>query len=198
MSNELETDDRLTQTDGETLLCIARCSLRAYLDGEKVPDAEAIFGGDPPPELCCRRGAFVTWQKAGALRGCIGYVAPRGTLWKQVRDLARIAATRDSRFSPIAAEEWPELTVSVSVLTPPQPLDPADVEVGRHGLIIERGARRGLLLPQVATDWKWDRETFLQHTCKKAGLPPDAWTDPESRLEGFEAQVFKESGAARS
>ena len=96
-----------------------------------------------------------------------------------------IAATRDSRFPPVTDDEWPELTVSVSILTPPHPLDPADVEVGRHGLIIERGAQRGLLLPQVATDWKWDRETFLRQTCKKAGLPPDAWTDPESRLEGF-------------
>ncbi len=123
-------------------------------------------------------GAFVTLKREGRLRGCIGTLECRRGLAQEVARVAVSAATEDPRFEPLKISELDGLDVEVSVLGPLEPIDPLDehaFEIGRHGLVVERGLRRGLLLPQVATEWGWNRETFLAQTCLKAGLPPDAW-----------------------
>ncbi len=152
------------------------------------PEPERPHGGafDAPG------GAFVTLERYGRLRGCIGRVESPAPLAETVRDMARAAAFEDPRFPPLTADEFADVDVEVSVLSPPAPIDPADVEPGRHGLIVEQGRHRGLLLPQVAAERGWDRETFLEQTCIKAGLPPDAWRRPDTRVLAFEAQVFGE------
>jgi AmmeMemoRadiSam system protein A len=107
--------------------------------------------------------------------------------------MAVAAAVEDPRFPPVTLGEAPSLRFEISALTVPEPVpDPAAIQVGRHGLIASRGGRKGLLLPQVAPEWGWDRREFLEHTCRKAGLPPDAWKDPATRLEWFEAEVWGE------
>lgn len=189
----LERGGSLTEDHGRLLLRVARASLDAHLGHRPQPEPDELFAGAAPPApLTEERGVFVTWKLRGALRGCIGYVSGNGPLWRAVRELAVTAATRDSRFAPVTREEWPDLTVSVSAMTAPAPIAPEQVEVGRHGLIVTRGPRRGLLLPQVPIEWGWDRETFLEHTCRKAGLPREAWTWEDTGLQAFEAQVFDE------
>src|SRR6516165_445218 len=130
----------------------------------------------PPSEHLARpRGAFTTLHLGGELRGCIGYVLPMASLYQTVADTARAAAFDDPRFQPVSVDEAPHLQIEISVLSIPQPIRPVDVIIGKHGLIITMGARRGLLLPQVPVEWDWDRETFLAQTCIKAGLPAGAW-----------------------
>lgn len=139
------------------------------------------------------RGAFVTLNERGRLRGCIGYVAPMEPLYKTVADVARFAALRDSRFRPVAPNELGDLQYEISVLSPMRHVrDVAEIRVGTHGLLIHGGGAEGLLLPQVASDEKWDRATFLEQVCYKAGLPPRAWRDPEMDLFRFTALVFGE------
>lgn len=139
-----------------------------------------------------KRGAFVTLHKKGALRGCIGYIEAIEPLVEAVREMAYAAAFRDPRFSPLTADEFDEIDIEISVLSPIFTIEnPQDVVVGTHGLIVSYGGRRGLLLPQVPVEQGWDRGTFLQHTCLKAGLPPDA-LEQGAKLEGFTATVFGE------
>jgi len=108
--------------------------------------------------------------------------------------MAVAAAFEDPRFDPVTAAELPDLIVEISALTVPEPVpDPSEIEVGRHGLIVSRGARRGLLLPQVAPEWGWSREEFLERTCQKAGLPGAAWRDPATSVERFEAEVWSDT-----
>jgi AmmeMemoRadiSam system protein A len=148
----------------------------------------------PPSEhLAERRGAFTTLHEKGELRGCVGYVIPMYSLYRTIAETAVAAALNDSRFAPVRADEVSRLQVEISVLSPIQAIDPEEVEVGRHGLIITYGNRRGLLLPQVSVEHKWDRETFLQQTCVKAGLPADAW-EHGAKVEGFTAEVFGDEG----
>lgn len=138
------------------------------------------------------RGAFVSIHVDGRLRGCVGMIVPADPLHETVRECARAAATCDSRFPPLASEELPRTRIEISVLTPPVHLDdPSRVEVGRHGLIVSRGTRRGLLLPQVAIQEGWDAETFLDHTCRKAGLALGEWRRG-AHVEVFEAIVIDE------
>lgn len=175
------------ETADEALLDIARRSVTAMVrDGETyeppVPDGF--------PELLEESGVFVTLEKQGGLRGCIGYVFPVKPLYIGVRDNAISAAVRDPRFPPVAEEELPELDVEISIMTPLAEADWRDIEVGRDGLYIEGYGYAGLLLPQVATDQGWDEETFLIHVCYKAGLPADAYKDPEVKLFAFQARVF--------
>ena len=171
------------------LLALARDTLVAH------------FRGEPPPRLASdraetfgqSRALFVTLRRAGQLRGCIGTLAPEGDLARMVPRFALRAAFEDPRFPGLTAEELTGCTIEISVLTPPRPVErPEDVVVGRDGLIIELGARRGLLLPQVATEWGFDRVTFLAEVSRKAGLPPDAWQLPAARLWSFQAEVFAE------
>jgi AmmeMemoRadiSam system protein A len=136
-------------------------------------------------------GAFVTLHKSGSLRGCIGYAEPAKPLFRTVRQCALAAALHDPRFEPVVPDELPDLHIEISVLSPLQVIAPEQIEVGRHGLIVSLGPRRGLLLPQVASGWKWDRIRFLEEACVKAGLPRDAW-NRGAKVEAFTAQVFAE------
>jgi AmmeMemoRadiSam system protein A len=183
--------------DSGSLSAEARRQLLALARGTLV----AHFRGEPPPRLASdraetfgqSRALFVTLRRAGQLRGCIGTLAPEGDLARMVPRFALRAAFEDPRFPGLTAEELTGCTIEISVLTPPRAVErPEDVVVGRDGLIIELGARRGLLLPQVATEWGFDRVTFLAEVSRKAGLPPDAWQLPAARLWSFQAEVFAE------
>ncbi len=137
------------------------------------------------------RGAFVSLHKRGQLRGCIGYIEGRGPLHKTIEEMAEAAAFRDPRFSPVTERELPDLDIEISVLTPLRKLtDVNEIEVGVHGIYIKKGWLSGLLLPQVATEYRWDRETFLEHTCMKAGLPVHAWKEKDTEIYIFSADIF--------
>jgi uncharacterized protein len=143
----------------------------------------------PSPHLDEPRGAFTTIYFHGTLRGCVGYVFPVASLYRTVAETARAAAFEDTRFSPVSPQEAPELDVSLSILSPLRVITPEEVEIGRHGLVVSHGGRRGLLLPQVPVEHQWDRATFMEQTCRKAGLPLDAWRQGAT-LEAFTAEVF--------
>lgn len=158
--------------------------------------------GPEPPEFAERRGVFVTITRhpAGALRGCIGYPLPVLPLGIALERAAVAAATEDPRFRPMRAADLPQVVVEVSVLTPPETivaatpeLRRAQIEVGRHGLIVEGEGTSGLLLPQVAPEQGWDAGEFLDGTCEKAGLPPGAWRRPGIEVRRFEATIFRET-----
>ncbi len=162
---------------------------------------EAHFLGEPPPRLSSdraeafgvARGLFVTVKRNGRLRGCIGTLSPEGDLTRVVAEFARRAAFEDPRFPPLSRDELAACEIEISVLTAPQPAENLDeIVIGRDGLIVEGRGRRGLLLPQVATEWGFGPARFVQEACRKAGLPPDAWRDPEVRLWRFQAEVFGE------
>jgi len=172
--------------DREALLKLARMSVEA-----------AAAGGRPPeiPEgrvFLVTGGAFVTLKYRGMLRGCIGHFSGIGTLGETVRAMAREAAVGDPRFMPVTPDEVDHLTVEISVLSPMERISAADVIPGTHGLYARKGNRAGTLLPQVASEEGWDRETFLSHTCLKAGLSPKAWLDTDTELFAYTAEVFSE------
>jgi AmmeMemoRadiSam system protein A len=167
----------------QTLLRIAHDSILAALSDQALPEASHS------PHLSEPRGVFTTLYLHGALRGCVGYALPVEPLYLAVAETARAAAFEDSRFWPVTPEEARDLEISLSVLSRLFPIRPDEVEVGRHGLVVSSGSRRGLLLPQVPVECGWDRETFLQQTCRKAGLPPHAWRR-DVTLEAFTAEVF--------
>src|ERR1700758_1756493 len=146
----------------------------------------------PSAHLAEARGVFTSLHLNGNLRGCVGFVLPVNSVYRAVADTARAAAFEDTRFHPVTLEEALHLEIELSVLSPPQPVRAEDVEVGRHGLLISMDGRRGLLLPQVAVEHNWDRVTFLEQTCHKAGLPSDAWRS--ASLEAFTAEVFSDEG----
>lgn len=157
--------------------------------------------GPPPPgpsgRLAEPGAAFVTWKRAGRLRGCIGSVEARRALALDVEANAVSALVHDPRFPPATARDYPGLSLEISVLTPFEPIAGVEeIEIGVHGLWIEKGIRRGLLLPQVASEWGWDAEQFLEQVCYKAGLPGDAWRPgpQQARLYRFSAEVFGEGG----
>jgi uncharacterized protein len=182
----------LSEADQLNLLRMARESLIGYLESGDIAK---------PPEssesLCQACGVFVTLRKGKHLRGCIGVVETDKPLYVTVRECAVLSATSDPRFSKVTKQEVAGLNIEISVLSPPFDIAPEVVEIGNHGLIISQGAARGLLLPQVAVQWKWDREQFLQETCRKAGLPPDAWQHG-AKIRAFTAQIFEESHSATS
>jgi len=148
----------------------------------------------PSGHLAEPRGVFTTLYLRGGLRGCVGYPLPIAPLYRAVAESARAAAFDDTRFSPVTRDEAPQLAISLSVLSPLQPIEPEQVEVGRHGLLISLAGRRGLLLPQVPAEHGWDRLTFLEQTCHKAGLPYNAWQGG-AKLEAFTAEVFGDKDA---
>jgi uncharacterized protein len=176
-------DDQRTQ-----LLRIARQSIEAVFEGRRLE----LDLGTLDAELRRPSGAFVTLnERTGDLRGCIGSIEPVAALAQAVSSSAVSAAFRDPRFPPLRKEELPGLHIEISVMSPIVPVaDVSEIEVGRDGLIVSRGARAGLLLPQVATEYEWDRDTFLRQTCIKAGLPGDSWRSPDCRIEKFSAEVF--------
>ena len=172
------------------LLAIAREALEARVRRLRLSCPDGRDDGQP------RHGAFVTIFCQGELRGCLGRVTSDMPLPRLIRQLAQEVADSDPRFEPVHAGELRDISIEVSVLTPEREVQSVhDIEIGRHGLIVERERRRGLLLPQVAPEHGWDRETFVAHTCLKAGLPPDAWRRG-ARLFVFEAQVFGETARA--
>jgi len=151
---------------------------------------------DPPTDhLNQPRGAFTTLYLHGELRGCVGYVLPVSPVYRAVADTARAAAFEDTRFEPVTLPEARELKIELSILSPPRPIDAEEVEIGRHGLLVSMNGRRGLLLPQVPVEHHWDRVTFLEQTCRKAGLPLDAWQKGAS-IEAFTAEIFGEKSGA--
>ena len=139
----------------------------------------------------------MTLRRAGDLRGCIGLLRFDVPLWENVQDAAAAAALNDPRFFPVGPDELPDLDLEISVLEPPvQISDPNLFEAGRHGIVVEKGLRRGLLLPQVAREMGWGNREMLEAVCGKAGLPPDAWRDRGARLYVFEAVCFGEEAGA--
>lgn len=177
----------LTPEQRRVLLRVARESVAARLGG-RPPSLPVAVGA-----LAGKRGAFVTLHRGdGELRGCVGLMRSDDSLLGTVARMAVAAAVEDGRFDPVTAAELRELRVEVSVLGTLEPIRPEDVEVGRHGLLVSQGGRRGVLLPQVPVEHGWDRETFLAHACHKAGLPEDAWSKPGVELLGFTAEVFGE------
>jgi AmmeMemoRadiSam system protein A len=170
------------------LLAIARRALEARVR------REGSLGEDVAPPLDLPRGAFVSLHRGAHLRGCLGRIEADLAVGRVVAHLAGAVADSDPRFAPVTPDELAALQIEVSVLTPQVEASPGDVEVGRHGLIVEGHGRRGLLLPQVAVGHRWDRLAFLRETCLKAGLPSDAW-EQGARLFVFEAQVFGEDAA---
>ena len=176
----------LTRDEQLFLIQLAEDVIKAVVNKDRIPVPKDI------PAICKEmRGAFVTIEKHHQLRGCIGYILPVYPLYETVIEVAQSAALRDPRFPPVTPKELKDLEVEVSVLTVPEKIDdPSIVEVGKHGIIMKRGLYQGLLLPQVATEYGWDRETFLEHTCLKAGLERDAWKDKATEIQIFSAQVF--------
>ncbi|MGB0038301.1 MAG: AmmeMemoRadiSam system protein A, partial [Terriglobales bacterium] len=143
------------------------------------------------------RGVFTTIYLEHQLRGCVGYALPIHPLYRAIAESARAAAFEDTRFWPVTPEEAGKLQFSLSVLSPLFRIAAGGVEVGRHGLVISDGKRRGLLLPQVPVEHRWDRETFLAQTCHKAGLPLDAW-QKSATIEAFTAEVFDDEFGEQS
>lgn len=179
----------LTEGERRILLAAARDGVEAAVEGR----SPRRLAGEDEGRLGAPGACFVTLHGDGELRGCIGGLAAHLPLAEHVRAMAESAALRDPRFPPLQPGELPRTRLSLSVLTPVRPLDDiADLRLGRDGLVVSRGFARGVLLPQVAVQHDWSRETFLAHTCRKAGLPPGAWKDPETTVEVFSAEVFAE------
>jgi AmmeMemoRadiSam system protein A len=165
------------------LLCLAHDSISAALENREISlDV-------PAPHLAEHRGAFTSLYLRGELRGCVGYVLPSCPVYRAVAETARAAAFEDNRFPPVTKDEAPHLEIELSILSPAQPIQAEEIEIGRHGLLITWHGRRGLLLPQVPIEHGWTRTTFLAQTCRKAGLPLDAW-QKDATIEAFTAEVF--------
>lgn len=179
----------LNKEEQEKLLEIARKTLESYLKNGKVPEFEIS-----DPQFLDPRGAFVTLRKDGQLRGCIGEFEARESLYKIVQRMAISAATKDPRFPVVRLNELPEIKIEVSVLSPLKKIDDPDkIEMGVHGVMIKKGLRKGVFLPQVATETGWDKEAFMGQLCsQKAGLSRDCWKKKDVELLVFTAQVFEE------
>jgi uncharacterized protein len=176
----------LTRVERDGLLRFARDTIAVHLAGGAPP--APVHLDDPQHHA----GAFVTLHAGHDLRGCIGQPGSDAPLDEVVAHCAVAAATEDPRFPPLTADELPQVDIEISVLTPIRRVDDVrEIEIGRDGLIVQDGVRRGLLLPQVAAERGWDRDTFLSHTCLKAGLRPDAWRTG-AKISRFQAEVFSE------
>jgi AmmeMemoRadiSam system protein A len=181
----------VTDDERRQLLAIARDAIAHSLRNTPVPDPAPCAGrlGEPG-------GAFVTIRRGGHLRGCIGYIESPLPLANVVAEVAVKSARHDPRFPPLSPGELEEATLEVSVLSPLQQVkDTGDIRIGLHGLFVELEGRRGLLLPQVAVEYGWDVEEFLENTCRKAGLAHHAWKDPRAKLSLFTAEVCNEEHA---
>jgi len=187
-----ETRQALTAAQKCELLQLARHAIAAYIAGLPLPLANL-------PELNqIHAGVFVSLHLDEQLRGCIGYLEGSRPLSEVLRETAVSAASRDPRFEPLTAEELVRVDIEVSVLSPLRKIAaPAEIILGRHGVIVRLGHHHGLLLPQISLHHDWDVETFLAHVCQKAGLPDEAWKDPEADIFIFEAEVFSENKFVR-
>jgi uncharacterized protein len=182
VNSVLHLSGGFSQEERTILLRLAHTSIESALENREI-------SLEPPtPHLAEPRGAFTTIYIQGQLRGCVGYVLAVSSVYRTVAETARAAAFEDTRFPPVSREEMSELEVSLSILSPLQSIRAEDVQVGKHGLLISQHGHRGLLLPQVSVEHGWDRITFLEQTCYKAGLPADAWRS--AKIEAFTAEVF--------
>lgn len=172
-----------TPQERALLLQLAREAIISQLEGREMVPFE------PAPHLSEPRGVFTTVYLGDRLRGCVGYPLALTPLYRAVQETARGAAFDDPRFAPVTLAEAPQLRISLSVLSPLSPIAAEDVVPGHHGLLISHRDRRGLLLPQVPIEHHWDRVTFLEQTCRKAGLPLDAWQQG-AKIEAFTAEIF--------
>ncbi|WP_045218085.1 AmmeMemoRadiSam system protein A [Desulfonatronum thioautotrophicum] len=175
---------QLTQAEQDYLRELALLSIAARFDPQTIlpkPVSETLQQAF---------GAFVTLKKQGRLRGCIGNIVGDHPVRETIINMAQAAAFNDPRFPPVSKEELAELRVEISILSPLANCDPEEVVPGRHGLLVRSGPYSGLLLPQVAVEHGWDREAFLSQTCRKAGLAPDAWQQPDTQISCFEAVIF--------
>lgn len=185
----------LTHAQQRFLLRIARESIhREMAKRHRGSAAGGTRGGSSPEAPVDQKGgAFVTLRIDGELRGCIGYIEYPGPVRTAVEDVARKAAFGDPRFEPLRPDELNQVQIEISVLTPMRRItSPDEIIIGTDGLVIQCRGRRGLLLPQVATEYGWDVEEFLENTCRKAGLPYGAWREPSAEIEAFSAEVFSE------
>lgn len=189
----------LTQEEGEWLVKLARKAVEKYLETGSIINVPS----DSPSKLKGLHGVFVTVnnvkEQRKKLRGCIGYPYPTTSLAKAVIECAISSATQDPRFPPVSQDEFAQTTFEISVLTPPALVEarnlktiPSKIEVGKDGLIVERGPHKGLLLPQVAVEQNWDEEEFLTQCCIKAGLPPDAWLMEATKIFKFHCVIASE------
>jgi uncharacterized protein len=185
-----------SDADRRLLLQVAREAIAAHLRSTSHSAPSHSAPSHLAPVVVQLGGAFVTLHKHGDLRGCIGHIEPTEALGRVVPRCAVAASSSDPRFPAVTASELDVIEIEISVLGPLEPIaGPQDIQVGRDGLVVERGWQRGLLLPQVATEWGWVAQEFLEHTCQKAGLPRDAWKQG-AKLWRFEAEVFGESGGS--
>jgi len=178
----------LGSREKKLLLKIAREALCAAAERRELPEnapCEFVSGEST--------GAFVTLRKRGRLRGCIGQLGTGRPLAGAVAHSARSAALEDPRFDPVQPEEVPDIEIEISILSALEEIAPERIEAGKHGLLVSRGGQRGLLLPQVATEMRWSALKLLGETCVKAGLERHAWREPETKVQGFTAEVFSET-----
>jgi AmmeMemoRadiSam system protein A len=181
-------EQALSVEERRTLLAAAREAIAAHL-ARRAPALPEATGA-----LAERRGAFVSLHRRsdGELRGCVGVLRADEPLADAVSRMAVAAATQDDRFDPVDPAELASLSIEISALSRLAPIRPEEIELGRHGLVVRSGDRRGVLLPRVPVDHGWDRDSFLAHTCRKAGLAADAWTRGDTQLQGFTATVFSD------
>lgn len=189
----MEVDFSFDSEEKSRLLAIAREAVKAVVSGRKYVPVEPA-----EPRLRQKAGAFVTLHLHGELRGCIGFIEARLPVYETVAEMAARAATADPRFDSVKKPELDSIDIEISILSPLRKIEKVeDVEVGRHGVVIERGYHRGLLLPQVATENRWDRLAFLKYVCIKAGLDKDAYLDPKSNIYVFTAEVFGDQNSKK-
>jgi uncharacterized protein (TIGR00296 family) len=197
----MKSYNNLSDSDGEKLVKTARVVVTEYLKTKNKmkldQDFEEVFSANA--------GVFVTINHQSNLRGCIGYPLPDKKLYNALQDAAISAATEDPRFPSVTFEELDQITFEVTVLTPPQEIKvsdpqeyPSKIKVGRDGLIVKSGFNSGLLLPQVPIEYGWNEESFLEHTCEKAGIAKDQWKQKDTKILKFEGIVFKEQSPGGS
>ncbi len=177
----------LSETDRCALLALARRAISDAVSPQKPALSVPLSG-----VFAETRGVFVTIHARGRLRGCIGVVEAFEPLAESIARCAASAALQDPRFSPVRPEELGDLKIEISVLSGVEPIRSESIEIGKHGLVVAQGGKRGLLLPQVAVEHKLTREQFLEETCRKAGLGLQAWKEPETKILGFTCEVFSE------
>lgn len=178
----------LGSREKQLLLELARRALIAAIERREFPESPSQELG--PLESA---GAFVTLRRRGRLRGCIGQIGSGQSLGEVVAHCAKSAAMEDPRFDPVRSDELRDIEIELSVLSPLEEIAPDHIEVGKQGLMVTRGWRRGVLLPQVASEYRWAARRFLEETCVKAGLERNAWREPETKTYGFTADVFSDS-----
>ncbi len=185
--------DSLSPEEQQTLLRLSRFTLEKWVREKKYPSDKDLEAFKPTHALEQKAGVFVTLHKLGELRGCIGYVTGTTTIYHSVIENTVNAASKDPRFPVVTEDELDMVDIEISVMTPLTPVEDIEtIEVGKDGLVVERGFHRGLLLPQVAPEWGWDRYEFLENTCRKAGLPQDTYKKRDIKIFRFRAQVFGE------